>query len=318
MAISGPASYVPTAIEFMTHWSSADAALGVGNEIVLPGGAAIANLTTGKDELVAKRDAVQDKLNDKEIARGDIDNLKPALRDRLMLFNDKIRAFFAGSKWLNALPGSFALTDGQANVVGPLADANSLWKKINADPGTTTPVTLLGGYTQATFETDLTTLRAAYETIGAAEQDLKLSRSERNDLQDAIREILLSYRKVLPTFFAADDALVETLPRLSPTGGSGPNPVEASGTWDAVAEEAAITWSASSSSNIQQYEIRMSPGPVYDEDTESPVGSVAPDTLEFRTITGLESLGSTASFRVYVILTTGNEVGSNVVIVVRP
>jgi hypothetical protein len=38
MPITGPASYLPTTDEFLGHWEVADATLGAGNEIVLPGG----------------------------------------------------------------------------------------------------------------------------------------------------------------------------------------------------------------------------------------------------------------------------------------
>lgn len=38
-------------------------------------------------------------------------------------------------------------------------DVANLWEQINADPGTATPVTLLGGYTRAMFVVDVTALK---------------------------------------------------------------------------------------------------------------------------------------------------------------
>jgi len=45
---------------------------------------------------------------------------------------------------------------------------------------------------------------------------------------------------------------------------------------------------------------------------------VLPGTLEFRTTEGLSFSGDTASFRVYVVLNTSNESGSNTVVINRP
>jgi hypothetical protein len=42
------------------------------------------------------------------------------------------------------------------------------------------------------------------------------------------------------------------------------------------------------------------------------------DPLEFLTLSGLAASGDVATFKVYVILTTGNEKGSNTVTITRP
>ncbi|MEX2176937.1 MAG: hypothetical protein WD872_21425, partial [Pirellulaceae bacterium] len=68
-----------------------------------------------------------------------------------------------------------------------------------------------------------------------------------------------------------------------------------------------------------QYEVRMTPGPTYDADADTVVGNVpASGTPTFFTTAGLANSGDTASFKVFVILTTGNEAGSNTVTITRP
>ena len=137
MPIVGPASYVPVTEEFLEHWLQADTELGAGNEVVLPGPVARAALVTLKDQLVAKRVEVQAELNDEEIAREELELQKTAMLTRLNQFNEKLRAFFPGSKWLAALPKVPSISEGQSNILDPLDDAATLWLKVNADPGTT-------------------------------------------------------------------------------------------------------------------------------------------------------------------------------------
>ena len=65
--------------------------------------------------------------------------------------------------------------------------------------------------------------------------------------------------------------------------------------------------------------MRFSPGPNYSTENETVVGSVPPaDPLELFTDVGLTTSGDVASYKVYVITTTGNEAGSNAVTVTRP
>ena len=318
MPITGPASYVSTTEEFEQHWATANAMLGAGNEIVLPDGTSQAGLVAKKGELVAKRADVQAKLNFKEVARGDLELKKAALLERIVQFNEKVRAFFPGSKWINALPNAPGQAEGQSRISDPLDDANSLWLQINADPGTAAVVTLLGGYTQATFDTDIAALKAAYTTLNGAETTLKVTREERNDLQEEIYARLKSYRAVLPTFFAKDDGMVLSLPRLTPLPGSTPAAITASGEWVPTPGHGLITWTASSDPALDHYDIRMTPGPVYDADLDSKIGEVGPGLNSFTTLIGLEAPGNTASYRVFVILSSGNESGSNSVVITRP
>lgn len=318
MPISGSSSYPATINEFVAHWSQADAALSP-NSIVLANGASVDTLESLGEDLSDKRDEVEAALNGREIARGDVELKKSAIQVRVVQFNDKVRAFFPDTQWLNALPEAPRTSSAEGVFLSPVADASNLWTRINADPNTAAPITLLGAYDQATFAVDIAALKSAYGTLDTAGTNLAITRGQRNKLQDEIYEILKSYRLALPTFFAKDDPLVTTLPRLSPLPGHTPDPVTLSGQWDPGAEMANLSWTESTDSSLARYEIRMSPGPNYLTEDESVIGTVEPGSpLTFSTNSGLTAAGLTAGFRVYVVLTTGNEKGSNDLIIARP
>lgn len=131
--------------------------------------------------------------------------------------------------------------------------------------------------------------------------------------------MLVDYRKAVIGTFDPLDALVISLPKLSPEPGSTPDAVRATGVWDVPTQQAKITFAASASANIDHYELRMSPGPTYSTENEAVVASLSPsDPVEFFTDAGLTSSGDVASFKVYVVTTTDNEAGSNAVAVARP
>jgi len=318
MPISGPTSYVPTVEEFLGHWLSVDTALGAGNELVLPGAVNRAALQTRLDALVAKQADVQAKINAEEIARGDIEIRRSDLLTRANQFNDKVRALLPGSKWVRALPNVPTINESQGKFVQPLDDIGNLWGLINADPAIP-DIVLLGGYVVATYLTDVTGLKSASTALNLAGSNSKVAREERNDIQDDIHAVLVSYRQLMPTHFAKTHALVESLPKLTPDPGSTPDAVTANGVWDVASGMARITWTASTNTNLAQYEVRFCAGPNYSTENESVAASIAPGgTLEVLIDHGLPTPGSVATYRVYVITSTGNEKGSNTVEISRP
>jgi len=319
MPISGPASYLTTTDEFLGHWESADTTLGVGNELKLKDGSARAVLQTKKDSLVVKRAAVQAKLNHQEVARGDIENRKKDLLVRINQFNDKVRFLFGGTKWERALPQVPTQTDGQGVFTVPLDDAAALWLMINDDPAIA-DITLLGGYTQAMFVAEVVAINAAFTTYTTAGKKLDVAIEERNDVQDAIYEMLKQYRQAVPTYFAKGHAILDSLPDLTPAAGSTPAAVTANGSYDGTLQKARLNSTESTDPNLFQYEWRFCIGPSYSTDLEAlvPGGNIpAGGNREILTDIGLTSPGSVVTFRMYVITTTGNEKGSNTVTVVR-
>jgi len=319
MPITGPTSYVSTTELFLTHWGLADTALGAGNEVVLQGGVTRAMLQTQYDNLIAKRLDLTAKLNIEETSRADIVIKKTGLLLRINQLNDVVRADFGGTKWESALPNVPSITDGQGVFVPALDDGNTLWGQLNIGIAPAPPVTLLGGFLQATFGADIVLLNTAYRDWRAAGLIARLTLNERNDIQDLIQPNLVLYRKKLPTKFAANHAMVDTLPDLTPAPGSTPAAVQINVTFDEATGLARITWNASTAADLLEYEIRFCAGPNFNTDVEDVIGSVTPGSpLEFFTAAGLAAAGNIASFKVYVITTTHNEKGSNAVSVTRP
>ena len=321
MPISTIGSYVPTMNGFLTHWSAANVALGAGGPLVLPGPVAVADLTGLRDSLQAFALSIAGKLNDVEIGRQGMELSKLALLSRLAEFNRRVRGFLSHTAFVAALPLVPVASSGPGTILAALDDLVTLWGKINAAtiPGFTGPLLLLNSYAVATFSTDLTGLKTAYITFQAADQEVTLERERRNGTQMTAYTALVDYRKAVLGTFDPLDALVASLPKLTPDPGSTPDAVTATGVWDVPTQQAKITFTASTEQNLDHYELRMSPGPIYSTENETVVASLAPtDPREFLTDAGLTSSDDVASFKVCVITTTGNEAGSNAVTVTRP
>jgi len=319
MPISGPTSYVSTTESFLAHWLASDTSLGAGNEIVVSGGVVRGGLQTLLNTLGTKRTEVQSDLIDEEVARETVELQKVALHLRINQFNERIRGAFAGSKWVRSLPLVPTITESQSKFTDPLEQMAALWLKINADPATPAAVVLQGGFTQAMFVAAIAALKTVYTSLTVAGINAKISLEERNDIQDAIYAVLKDYRSAMPTHFVKGHALIESLPDLTPAPGSTPDAVTLNGSWIVVSLMAKLLWTLSTHANLLRYEIRFCAGPNYSTDNESVIGSVLPGALlEFLTDAGLTAPGNVASFKVYVITTTGNEKGSNTVVISRP
>jgi hypothetical protein len=320
MPITGPSSYPPTMALFSTHWLEVNTELGAGGPLVLPGGTTQAAFSALRDDLVAFAASIQAQINDREIARGTINAAKADLVGRLGEFNRKVRGVLGHTSYAQALPDVPKLLAGEAATLAPLDDMASLWATINAAtiPGFTGPLLLLGGYAIATFQTALAGLKAAYLDYKEAEQLLRLEREQRNDVQDAAYASMKAYRLAVQASFAPEHALVASLPAITPAGGHTPDAVTLSGEWDVPQLAAHLTWTASSDEQLANYQVRMTPGPAYDTDADTVVATLLPAALAHFTHAGLVNPGDVASYKVYVILTTGNEAGSNSVTVTWP
>lgn len=320
MPLSGPSSFVPTLNLFIPHWVDVNLALGAGGPLVLEDGTTIAVLTGYRDQLSDFSASIQGKLNDVQIAFGDVTAKKTDLLARIGEFNRKVRGAIGKSSYATALPDVPSITSGEGIFLDPLDDAANLWPKINAAtiPGFTGPLLLPGGYAVATFLTDLAALKTAYATVSTAEHEVNLERKLRNFIQDKAQPALVSYRKGVAGAFAENDPLVLSLPAVTPESGSTPDAVTSTGSFDVTLTQGKITFSASTDPNLFQYEIRFCSGP-YSTETETVIGNLSPtDLREFLTLSGLAASGDVATFKVYVILTTGNEKGSNTVTITRP
>lgn len=323
MPISGPSSYLPTIEEFLAHWMEVDGALGTGGPLVLAGNVLRTTLEDQQADLEAARDKVTDAALDRALARAQLNALITALQMRMVEFNGRIRADLPGSPYARSLPEAFSVGQGESIVREALRTISRLWTRVNAispvPPGLALPLTLRGGYTRAMFDAERGVLRDAYGALTDAEVALKVAREERNDLQDAIYQVLKNYRLKVPTAFERGHALIDSLPALTPPEGRTPAPVQAHAIWDAPAEKAKLSWAESTDPALKEYEIRAVPGDAYEADDEAVIGNVpAGAPREFATDFGLTTPGMTSSFKVYVMLKTGNERGSEPVAVLRP
>lgn len=321
MPISGPSSYPPTTREFLDHWAAVNTELGA--EMVLSGGASVGELGDQLDNLEGRRETVTEKGVLRALARASLDAHIRKLQGKLVEFNARIRADFAGSIFERVLSVAFAVGDAEDAVREGLRALSVLWTEVNAiatpPTGVTLPLVLQGNYSLGTLETDRTALRGFYRALTTAEMKLKLAREARNDIQDVIYPILKAYRLKVPTVVLANDSLVDSLPSLTPPAGHTPAAVTLQGTWNATEEKAEFSWEESAEAQLARYELRGVPGDEYNAEDEAVIATVAAGgTRSASSAFALGSPGLTASFKVYVVLQDGHEKGSEAVAVHRP
>jgi len=326
MSLSGPSSYVPTLTTFRSHWETVDTELNTSGPFTITDPANLSGPRLGivvMDDLISELEGFALTISD-EVARGDVADAvlaeaKRSALDSAQEFGRKVRENGLLRHLVPRLPELPKVHEGQGSFLSAMNSVRSRWTQANAM--LTTPLLLGSGETQAQFATRVNTLLTQFSDAEDADVDASVSRRRRDEVQGRAREVLSSYRAAVEGRFPPDHPLVLSLPRIYPQAGHTPDPVTAAGTWDAAASKARLTWSASTDAELDHYEIRSSnSGSTYDTETESTLGSVAKDAspLEFLTASGLAATGASARFRIYVVLTTGNERGSETVTVTRP
>ena len=126
------------------------------------------------------------------------------------------------------------------------------------------------------------------------------------------------YRAAVLALYGETDPFYLSVPRLYPAPGHTPDPVSLTGFWDVSKDWAEFNWTASGDPDIAHYVLRRSGSNPYSGATEQHVATIDPGTLTITTDEGLLTPGGTMRFKLYVVLTTGNERGSNVVEITRP
>lgn len=323
MAIDEIDDYPEKMTEFELHWQSVNAALGGTPEtdLVLLGGYSLVDFSAERAGVVGALSDQEGLDNDLSFARSDRDQARADLRQRLILFRETVKALLPESRYLRALPATPAEQADQQKLLDAWDDLAHIWEQINEDqPAEVAPaMTLRGGYAFAQFQTDLAEMRTRYNAVKAAERAAVDGRGTRDDLLKSAMRRMVQYRERVPITLEPDNPLVASLPTISPSGGgSAPAPVTLSGEWQDPPGEAVLTWTASTASNLDHYEVRVSPGASYDSASATSADQTSPGTEELRTTEGLASPGDTASFKVFVVLSNGDEVGSNPVTVSRP
>jgi hypothetical protein len=321
MPFSGPSSYLPTIDEFIGHWTDVDAALSAGGPLELqPDAYNLVKLQADRDALATEITEIEGTINVLEGHRTGRDNEKEAMKERLRQLGGFVKSQLRDSVYAGEVPALIGLTDSMGKWIIAMDDASHMWTAINATPpaGFAPPLLLVDGYTLATFNTDIAALKTRFTNYTQAAQDVERSIDERDSKYREIRDRLVQYRAVVPSLFAEDHPLVLSLPRLTPLPGHTPDPVVLSGVWNAGTTMGDLSWTPSSDVDLDHYEVRRSGSDPYNGNTEVMVASVLSTQTTLSTVEGLPSSGATMRYKVYVVLTTGNEAGSNAVEITRP
>jgi hypothetical protein len=126
------------------------------------------------------------------------------------------------------------------------------------------------------------------------------------------------YREGAENKIVLHPELIESLPRLTPLPGHTPERVNASAMFE-VPDKSKSVHDASTDAMISHYELRGNAGDNYNEEDAVVIASHEPgEAMEFITPFALTQPGAKAAFKVFVVLTTGNESGSAEMVVERP
>lgn len=329
--ITTNASYVPTAAEFNAHWVEVNADLPPTAPLVLRTGLARAAFLALKVELQTVEGTLVSRLNDAEIARGQVRLGKAGLLFWFGRFMSFFEAYFGESALAGARPMAPKATGTMEVFVRPMLDVADLWLRIDAmegtgeaPPGVSVPVTLTGeapgmGLEQAGFVALIAALRAQADAEITAEGRAKRSRSRRNFTQERIYEAMKVYRLAMPGALPSGHELQETLPRLTPEEtGTTPEPVAASAVYVSGATSKTV-YEASAAADLKEYQLRGVVGEVWDEDDAVTIATNGPaEAREFAVAFGLTQPGTKIVLKVYVVTLTGRERGSAAMVVERP
>ena len=352
MSYTGPSTVVSTADEFITHWTGVNASLAPDSiSVVLEGATTLttlANLVTLRNvyntvqvqpgtspaaPLPAPQfSSIQTLSNQEETGRTENQRTRVSVAEAVGAFVRKVRGVLGHTTFPAALPASPSAQDALADLLAAGDDMISLWTTIDAQPASplfTPPLTAV--VTQPGTNTAVAlTLAAAGARVDALKASAATDRKVADGLaamrpfrdriwENQIHPILSAYQARVRGDFPTDSPFVMSLPRIYPGAGSTPDAVTATGAWNAGTNQARIAWNLSVNPALDRYQIRQSPGTTYNADAATVLGNVpAGGATELFTDAGLAAPGESSSFRVYVILATGNEKGSNPVTVTRP
>jgi hypothetical protein len=319
MPISSTIDYIPVMDEFIAHWNATDPALIIaenGNALTL------GEFETLRTDLDDAKNVLQGVLNDLESSRVVLEQDRTNAGDRIAEFNRRIRADFPASSIFNKLPDVPNRAGGRDAFMDPMDDVLNLWAKANALPATplfTAPLLLPGGFTRANFLALRSKLDGSFTNRGVAERAADDQRLLRNNYQVRAKALMVTYRLKVEALYAPGSNQVTTLPRLTPLPGSTPDAVVLESVWSEPNLRAELTWTESTDPALAGYHVRATPGPDYSAEDETLLATIPPGApRSYNTAAGLAVPGSAMSYKVYVLLTTGHEAGSNAETVTRP
>ena len=322
MPLSTHFSYQEMINLYSTHWAAVNAEIGGAGLVIMDGvnhvtafgliGAFAAKLT----ELVVLE-------NDEEFAVGSMNLLRPKILERLNEFNLTVRVWWKDTPAVATLPPVPFPTASVDKLLHPLRRALRVWDLVNAGPtpsGVTLPLKLGAAqdFARADLAAIIADLTAFRETQEEAEFNRKIAREQRDAMERRIREILFTYARAVPLRLGPLHPLSDSLPRLTPLPGHTPKPVSLTASWDPEKQAARLQWTPSDDPKLSHYQVRWCHGPTYNKKQERTaiITATQGDHIAW-TPTALEAPGATATYKVYVILTTENERASPAISVTR-
>ncbi len=248
-----------------------------------------------------------------------------ALLSRFNQYNAAIRSRYTGKAYERSLPNVPSMGDSPGTFAAAAQKAEAHWLMVNASLSSI-PLLLGAGtagdpaYSQAQFTTDLAALRSATAIAQASEQKLRMFIEKRNDVQDDIAPLLRDYRQAVASRFPGPHAFLDSLPRFSPVPGNKPDAPEiTSSGWNAATSQADITFTPSTSTDVETHELRICPGPDYDADLETLDATLAVGQPPvFHSSSLLATPGAVVSYKVYAITNDERENDSEPATVQRP
>lgn len=327
MPISGASSYIVVVPIFLNHWDDANAVNGaftLDKEATgQPADVARDDLNDLYQELVTRRDTLEETLLDLGLASGTLLGDKTWLHAQCISFNQIMRADHGTTIYARNLPVAPQLGEAREKFLKPLRLMANLWAKVNTYRAALTPpktaLTLQEGTTLATFNTRMDTARGNFNVVEERDQQATLERALRDDQQEIIYPVLKVYRLKVEALFPAGSAILETLPALTDDGSGTPQAGTLGGTFSTTTNEATLTGTPSASKTVVRHQIRASLGPEPDAGDETLTAEYALGApLTLTTGYGLGTPGALAHFRLVAITADGHEKGSDWVTIQRP
>jgi hypothetical protein len=322
MPLTTIASYLPTTQAYIQHWTLVNAALGgnASTDMKLSGGYTLANLTADRAALDAAITAVYAAENDLQTAAGNRDIKRHAILTRFDAFNANVRYHLKGTGYIKSIVRKPNRTATQGAVTEALDKMAELWADVNAASGVpnfTPPLLLPGGYSLANFNTELAAMRAAYGAVKSAETNLNVARDARDKRLGPLRDRLVEYRPAVLAKMGPGSEFATSIPALNAPPGSTPDAVQLSAAWNADTNQGDLEWTPCQHAALDHYQLRSCPGAAYKASEEFVVANIPKTQTTFSTSQGLLVPGAKAPFKIYSITDTGNEKGSNSVVVTR-
>lgn len=316
MPIFGKSGYLNTVDQFLKHWSEANAELGAdgplvvrlddGSTINLPG------LLARRREMESSLQVLQEKIVDASETAQILNIAMRAILFRARSLERIVRSDHPTYPEIRSLPRVPEFTAERQQFVSTLRSIGRFWSDLNQFRNS--QLYLAGRYGISKFEAELANLEDVWADADTARATRIIVEEEREAVLLPIPKILLQYREAVLTVFRRNEPLATRIPHLYASPGPVPAPVKAAGVWNAEKEMGKISWESSMETELDRYEIRYSPGNVYDPDVESTIASVRSTAPKYwLTLEGIREKGRTALFKVYVILRSGNEAGSETI-----